>query len=73
MIHQKTEPLSKIEQVIKESSNVLKRYINKYGVDIEERESLLAGRTGKFAKIRSSWEVMPERIRRFLTAIFFGS
>ena len=41
-------------QVVKQSSNVLNRYINKYRVDTEERESLLAGRSGKFAKIRAA-------------------
>jgi hypothetical protein len=41
-------------------------------VDTEVRDSLLPGRTGKFAQVQSSWEVMPDGTRRFLSAIIYG-
>jgi hypothetical protein len=41
-------------------------------VDTELRDSLLPGRTGKFAQVQSSWEVLPDGMRRFLSAIIYG-
>jgi len=56
-----------LEEVIQTNNNVVERYINPYGVDVEMRESLLAGKSGKFVKILSSWEVMPDGKRRLLS------
>jgi hypothetical protein len=41
-------------------------------IDTELRDSLLPGRTGKFALVQSSWEVLPDGTRRFLSAIIYG-
>ena len=41
-------------------------------IDTELRDSLLPGITGKFAQVQSSWEVLPDGTRRFLSAIIYG-
>ncbi|NER46600.1 MAG: hypothetical protein F6J92_07870 [Symploca sp. SIO1A3] len=56
-----------LQEVVQINNNVVERYINPYGVDVEMRESLLAGKSGKFVKILSSWEVMPDGKRRLLS------
>ena len=42
-------------------------------IDTEKRESLLAGPSGKFIKIQSSWEVMADGTRRLLSFQPFGA
>jgi filamentous hemagglutinin len=70
-----------LEKTVQDESNIVKRvtesFINKNTgeedeVDTEIRDSLLAGRTGKFAQLQSSWEVLPDGTRRFLSAIIYG-
>jgi len=66
---------------VQEESNIVKRFIDNFinnntgeegEVDTEVRDSLLSGRTGKFAQVQSSWEVLPDGTRRFLSAIIYG-
>ncbi|MFB8795151.1 MAG: hypothetical protein U7126_13235 [Microcoleus sp.] len=70
-----------LEQAVQEESNIVERFINIYTnhttgeeatIDTELRDSLLPGRTGKFAQVQSSWEVLPDGTRRFLSAIIYG-
>lgn len=61
-----------LEQTVTLADNVSDRFMNKYGVDVENRESLLAGPSGKFIKVQSSWEIMPDGTRRFLSFQPFG-
>ncbi|MEW5858728.1 MAG: hypothetical protein AB1861_15290 [Cyanobacteriota bacterium] len=68
------------QQVIQTNNNVVERFIKTFidrtgttaEVEIEVRESLLAGGSGKFAKVKSSWEVMPDGTRRFVSAELYG-
>ncbi|MCB9093399.1 MAG: hypothetical protein H6620_12670 [Halobacteriovoraceae bacterium] len=57
-----------LEFVINDNSNIIKRYANEYG-SYEIRESFLAGPSGKFAKIESSFEVLPDGTRRLISMI----
>ena len=65
-----------LQQVVQTPNNVVERFtrifVDKSGtvveVDTEVRESLLAGLSGKFAKLKSSWEVMPDGTLRFVSA-----
>ncbi|MGA9378731.1 MAG: hypothetical protein WBV73_08175 [Phormidium sp.] len=68
-------------KVVQQESNTIKRFIDRFidkntseegEVDTEVRDSLLPGRTGKFAQVQSSWEVLPDGTRRFLSAIIYG-
>ncbi|MCA1991278.1 MAG: hypothetical protein LDL41_04410 [Coleofasciculus sp. S288] len=69
-----------LQQAAQTPNNVVERltrtFVDKNGiiaeVDIEVRESLLAGSSGKFAKVKSSWEVMPDGTRRFVSAEIYG-
>ncbi|HBL14395.1 MAG TPA: hypothetical protein DD379_24010 [Cyanobacteria bacterium UBA11162] len=69
-----------LQQVVQTSTNIIERFtrtfVDKNGiigeVDIEVRESLLAGLSGKFAKVKSSWEVLPGGTRRFVSAEIYG-
>ena len=61
-----------LEQTVTLADNVSDRFENKYGVEIENRESLLAGPSGKFIKVQSSWEIIPDGTRRFLSFQPFG-
>jgi hypothetical protein len=69
-----------LQQVVQTPNNVVERFtktfIDKNGTiteaDIEVRESLLAGASGKFAKVKNSWEVMPDGTRRFVSAELYG-
>lgn len=61
-----------LEQTVTLADNVSDRFVNKYGVDIENREALLAGPSGKFIKVQSSWEIMADGTRRFLSFQPFG-
>lgn len=68
-------------QTVQQETNIIKRSIDSFinnntgeqgEVDTELRDSLLPGRTGKFAQVQSSWEVLPDGTRRFLSAIIYG-
>lgn len=69
-----------LQQVAQAPNNIVERFtktfVDKTGAvgqaDIEVRESLLAGSSGKFAKVKSSWEVMPTGTRRFVSAELYG-
>ncbi|MGK7902833.1 MAG: hypothetical protein AB4352_15775, partial [Hormoscilla sp.] len=58
-----------LKQAIQLDSNIMKRFIDHFvdndtgetgEVDTEVRDSLLAGPSGKFAQVKSSWEVLPD-------------
>lgn len=65
-----------LQQVLQTTTNIVeqftKTFVDKTGTmreeDIEVRESLLTGPSGKFAKVKSSWGVMPNETRRFVSA-----
>lgn len=68
-------------QTVQQETNIIKRSIDSFinqnteeegEVDTELRDSLLPGKTGKFAQVQSSWEVLPDGTRRFLSAIIYG-
>lgn len=69
-----------LQQVVQTPTNVVERFARTFvdksatirEVDIEVRESLLTGSSGKFAKLKSSWEVMPDGTRRFVSAEIYG-
>lgn len=70
-----------LQQTLLLDSNIIKRFIDNFvdnetgeteEIDTEVRDSLLAGASGKFAQVKSSWEVMPDGKRRFLNAILYG-
>jgi len=61
-----------LDQAVILPDNVSDRFSNSYGIDTENRESLLAGPSGKFIKVQSSWEVMPDGSRRFMIFQPFG-
>ena len=64
---------SHLQQAVRDIDNISDRFINAYGIDTEKRESLLAGPSGKFIKIQSSWEVMADGTRRLLSFQPFGA
>ncbi len=70
-----------LEQTVQQENNIVKRFTETFinsntgeegKVDTEVRDSLLSGRTGKFAQVQSSWEVLADGTRRFLSAIIYG-
>jgi filamentous hemagglutinin len=69
-----------LQQVVQTPTNVVERFTRTFvdksatirEVAIEVRESLLAGSSGKFAKLKSSWEVMPDGTHRFVSAEIYG-
>ncbi|MBZ8179215.1 hypothetical protein [Oscillatoria salina] len=70
-----------LQQVMQTPNNITQEFTKTFrdrtGIvkeaKIEVRESLLAGRSGKFAKVKSSWEIMTDGTRRFVSAEFYGS
>jgi len=67
-----------LKQTLLLDSNIIKRFIDHFvdnetgeagEIDTEVRDSLLAGKSGKFAQVKSSWEVMTDGKCRFLNAI----
>jgi len=69
-----------LSQVLQTPNNVVKRFTKTFRdrsgrigqADIEVRESLLGGVSGKFAKMKSSWKIMPDGSRKFVSAEFYG-
>jgi filamentous hemagglutinin len=69
-----------LQQVLQTNNNVVeqftKTFLDRTGTtteaDIEIRESLLAGASGKFVKVKSSWEVRLDGTRRFVSAELYG-
>ena len=59
------------DTVVKDDSNVLSTFKNEYG-NFEIRESLFAGPSGKFAKFKSTWEILSDGNRRLTTVIPIG-
>ena len=70
-----------LQQVAQTPDNVVERFTktftDKVGtigeLEIEVRESLLAGASGKFAKVKSSWEIVPDGTPRFVSAELYGN
>lgn len=60
-----------LSQTVQQDDNIIDWRENQYG-RFEDRESLLSGPSGKFAKIMSSWQVMPDGTFRFVSAQLFG-
>ena len=56
------------DSVLEDPSNIIKKYSNQFGT-YEIRESILSGPSGKFAKLESSFEILPDGSRRFITTI----
>jgi ketosteroid isomerase-like protein len=70
-----------LQQTVQTDDNVIQQFTHQYRdrktgevgeSETEVRDSLLAGRSGKFAQLHSSWQVLPEETRRFLSAILYG-
>ncbi|MGL5065204.1 MAG: hypothetical protein ACRC62_34980 [Microcoleus sp.] len=69
-----------LQQAAQESDNVVERFTKVFRdntgeegqADIEVCESLLAGRSGKFAKVKSSWEILPDPRQKFVSAELIG-
>lgn len=57
-----------ISQVPKTSGNIVNVYTNQFG-KFEVRESLLMGPSGKAAKLETSFQIMDDGSRRFVTTI----
>jgi len=57
-----------ISQVPKISGNIVNIYTNQFG-KFEVRESLLMGPSGKAAKLETSFQIMDNGSRRFVTTI----
>lgn len=57
-----------ISQVPKKSGNIVNVYTNQFG-KFEVRESLLMGPSGKAAKLETSFQIMDDGSRRFVTTI----
>jgi filamentous hemagglutinin len=57
--------------VAKNPTNVSGTFTTQWG-SYEIRESLYAGRTGQFVKFESTWEILSDGTRRFVTAIPYG-
>ncbi len=57
-----------ISQVSKISGNIVNIYTNQFG-KFEVRESLLMGPSGKAAKLETSFQIMDNGSRRFVTTI----
>lgn len=70
-----------LEQTARSSDNIVKQFTHQFidkqtgevgESETEVRDSLLAGRSGKFAQLHSFWQVLPKETRRFLSAILYG-
>ncbi|WP_339959429.1 hypothetical protein [Photorhabdus hainanensis] len=57
-----------ISKVPKTPGNITQVYTDKFG-KYEVRESLLFGPSGKATKLETSFEIMPDGTRRFITTI----
>jgi hypothetical protein len=60
-----------LDATAKDPSSISRTFKNEYG-NFEVRESLIAGPSGKFAKVESTWEVKQDGSRRLTTVILFG-
>lgn len=70
-----------LQGVLLNDRNITKGFINRFvdsqtgeliEIEIEVRDSLLPGPSGKFVQIHSSWEIISYRTRRFISAILYG-
>jgi filamentous hemagglutinin len=63
------------DDLLQDSSNILgtfqKRLENGSLIDVEIRESLLAG-PGGFLKVESAWQILPGGSRKLITIIPYG-
>lgn len=51
--------------------NIIRVIFNRYG-RFEIRESLFAGRSGKFCKFETTWQIQEDSVRRLTTVIPYG-
>ena len=70
-----------LEATVQSGANIIQRFTERFidretgvegEVETEVRDSLLAGPSGKFAQVRSAWEILSDGKRRFLSAILYG-
>lgn len=69
-----------LSQVLQTPNNIVQRFTKTFRdragrigqANIEVRESLLGGASGKFAKMKSSWEIMADGSRKFVSAELYG-
>ena len=70
-----------LQETVQTDDNIIQQFTHQYRdrqtgevgeSETEVRDSLLAGRSGKFAQLHSSWQVLPKATRRFLSAILYG-
>jgi len=57
-----------LEAVVRDPSNIVETFTDKYGT-YQVRESLFAGPSGAFAKLESTWEVLPDGSLRLTSII----
>ena len=57
-----------LDDVVKQKGNILKTFNNKYG-GFEIRDSLLIGPSGKAIRLNSSFQIMTDESRSFITTI----
>ena len=57
-----------LDDVAKQKGNILKTFNNEHG-NFEIRDSLLIGPSGKAIRLNSTFQIMPDGSRRFITTI----
>ena len=60
-----------LDAVVRDPTNIAREFSNQYGT-FQIRESLFAGPSGAFAKLETTWQVMPDGSLRLTTLIPFG-
>lgn len=57
-----------LDNVVKQKGNILKTFNNKHG-NFEIRDSLLIGPSGKAIRLQSTFQIMLDKSRSFITTI----
>ena len=57
-----------LDDVVKQKGNILKTFNNKHG-NFEIRDSLLIGPSGKAIRLQSTFQIMLDKSRSFITTI----
>jgi len=60
-----------LEQAAQRTDNIKSTFTDLYGT-YEVRGSLFAGPSGQFAKLESTWQILKDGTRRFVSLIPFG-
>ena len=60
-----------LDAVVDDPTNIAREFSNQYGT-FQVRESLFHGPSGAFAKLETTWQVMPDGTLRLTTLIPFG-